>query len=159
MNHPKSHHLPKSKFFYSLFSYFEPIEKDVNEIYKSNFEFLCFRLSYAHRGVAQLVEFTAGGREAAGSSPVTPTIRRLKISNFRFQVSKEKFELVFLNKIINIVPPIRAGGEMVDTLVLGTSAARLGGSSPLPRTIEKFSVPKGDSNIFQYYLTKDENRL
>ena len=27
-----------------------------------------------HRGVAQLVARTAGGREVAGSSPVTPTI-------------------------------------------------------------------------------------
>lgn len=29
--------------------------------------------------------------------------------------------------------------ELVDTLVLGTSAARLGGSSPLPRTNNKRS--------------------
>jgi hypothetical protein len=32
----------------------------------------------AYRGVAQLVARTAGGREVAGSSPVTPTILKLR---------------------------------------------------------------------------------
>ena len=34
---------------------------------------------WVHRGVAQLVARTAGGREAAGSSPVTPTIELILI--------------------------------------------------------------------------------
>ncbi len=32
---------------------------------------------YRYRGVAQLVARTAGGREVAGSSPVTPTSRNV----------------------------------------------------------------------------------
>ncbi len=36
-----------------------------------------------HRGVAQLVAHTSGGRDAAGSSPVTPTIPSVhKVSDF-----------------------------------------------------------------------------
>ena len=31
-------------------------------------------ISVGYRGVAQLVAHTSGGRDAAGSSPVTPTI-------------------------------------------------------------------------------------
>ena len=34
--------------------------------------------AFMFRGVAQLVARTAGGREVAGSSPVTPTILRFK---------------------------------------------------------------------------------
>ena len=36
-----------------------------------------------------------------------------------------------------------AGGETVDTLALGASAARHGGSSPLPRTNRYFSLILG----------------
>ena len=36
------------------------------------------------RGVAQLVARTAGGREVAGSSPVTPTMKKSRISRLFF---------------------------------------------------------------------------
>ena len=53
------------------------------------------------RGVAQLVAHTAGGREVASSSLVTPTklviigeifIKSVEVKNLRLCVSKEAFE-------------------------------------------------------------------
>ena len=45
-------------------------------------------ISVGYRGVAQLVAHTSGGRDAAGSSPVTPTITSVhnvyEVMNTRF---------------------------------------------------------------------------
>ncbi len=44
----------------------------------------------------------------------------------------------------------RAGGEMVDTLALGASAVRHGGSSPLPPTLLKKHLP--NKCFFNIYI-------
>ena len=52
-----------------------------------------------------------------------------------------------------------AGGEMADTLALGTSAARHGGSSPLPRTNQSqscghnlaLSFSRGSQTLFPHF--------
>ena len=51
---------------------------------------------------------------------------------------KEILKMTMTNSLKMIFLKNCAGGEMADTLALGASAARHGGSSPLPRTAEKF---------------------
>jgi hypothetical protein len=57
-----------------------------------------FAVQYSgHRGVAQLVARTAGGREVAGSSPVTPTNP--------LQSKRTAFAVLFLPKLPLLVYP------------------------------------------------------
>lgn len=48
----------------------------MDELYR---DILPDTVSLNYRGVAQLVARTAGGREVAGSSPVTPTIQNARL--------------------------------------------------------------------------------
>jgi hypothetical protein len=50
------------------------------------------------RGVAQLVARTAGGREVAGSSPVTPTIKDF----MSFEVRFERLSHLIINHFFGI---------------------------------------------------------
>ena len=50
----------------------------------------------SYRGVAQLVAHTSGGRDAAGSSPVTPTIPRVLIG-FEMFYKHSRFFIAFFS--------------------------------------------------------------
>ena len=57
---------------------------------------------YFSRGVAQLVAHTAGGREVAGSSPVSPTINKyLKYCYYSFP-SKIRLACILLSEVIMV---------------------------------------------------------
>ena len=51
--------------------------------------------SVGYRGVAQLVAHTSGGRDAAGSSPVTPTITSVLIG-FKYFYENTRFFVPYM---------------------------------------------------------------
>ena len=57
-----------------------------------------------YRGVAQLVAHTSGGRDAAGSSPVTPTIPRVLIG-FEMFYKHSRFFIAFNQYADNFYSP------------------------------------------------------
>src|SRR5579862_1372876 len=61
----------------------------------------CYTTS-VYRGVAQLVARTAGGREVAGSSPVTPTIDNITLSWFTILSMSKLHESLENNQHQNI---------------------------------------------------------
>jgi hypothetical protein len=65
-------------------------------------------LSFKVRGVAQLVARTAGGREVAGSSPVTPTTSEFITTKRQKRANKQR---VF--RLASIILPLKSSSTKV----------------------------------------------
>jgi hypothetical protein len=89
-------------------------------------------------GVAQLVEHWIVAPVVAGSSPVT---HPMKIPGLLFPRRPLSSVVVIQGKVGPLLFVIHTAGvvELVDTLDLGSSAVRCGGSSPSTRTIQILS--------------------